>query len=81
MGILEDSKDVVKIEHKNMPMDQIHNRTRSLRENEPKLNSRNLFKSINEFAIYTLNNFIDLIPFKPKVFENIDLMIHRILSE
>ncbi|XP_040066760.1 uncharacterized protein LOC120840341 [Ixodes scapularis] len=79
LGILEDSRNVVKDENKAIVTKMATERTRMLCKT--KLNAANLFRGINEFALSTLNYCIGLLPFKPKEYETIDKEVRKILSE
>lgn len=46
-----------------------------------KLNSVNLFKAINEYALSTLNYYIGILKIEPEEFKKIDDMIRNILNQ
>lgn len=79
LGILEDSSSIAKIENKNIIRQRIYDRVRKLCQ--AKLNAKNMFAAVNEFAISTLNYFIGLIAFEPQEFQQIDLEIRKIMNE
>ena len=46
-----------------------------------KLNARNLFRGINEFAISTINYYIGILNYEPEEFEQLDKQIRQILAK
>lgn len=78
LGLLEDSRSVIKSENKEKIMEKIKERTEALCAT--KLNARNLFNALNEFAISTINYYIGLIDYKPEELREMDNMIKRILA-
>ncbi|OTF71712.1 hypothetical protein BLA29_002093, partial [Euroglyphus maynei] len=79
LGILEGSRNEIKNENKQIIIEKIIDRTRKLCES--KLNGRNLFHAINEFALSTINYYIGIINFEPDEYERLDVKIRKILLE
>jgi len=79
LGVLEDSRNVIKPENKQMISDQI--KVRATKLCQTKLNAVNLFRGINEFALSTMNYYVGLLPYEPKEFDDIDKMVRRVLSD
>jgi hypothetical protein len=77
LGVLEDYRSNIRLENKERIKNDVYERIIKLCNG--KLNSVNLFRSLNEYAISKLNYYIGLIDFEPKEFQEIDLMIRRIL--
>ena len=69
LGILEDSRNLMKEENKTVIISKAIERTRMLCQK--KLNAVNLFRGINEFALSTLNYYKSLLPFEPKEYEKV----------
>lgn len=78
LGILENSKNLVMAENKNLLTTKVFEKAENLCKT--KLNARNLFRALNEYAISTLNYYIGLVPFEPDEFENLDKGLRRILK-
>jgi len=79
LGVLEDSRNVIKEENKTILEERVIKRTSKLCQT--KLNAVNLFRGINEYALSTLNYYIGLLPYEPKEFDEVDRQVRRILSE
>lgn len=47
---------------------------------QSKLNAKNLFAAINEYALSTTNYYIGLLPYEQSEFEEIDRKVRRILQ-
>ena len=77
LGILEDRSSVITKETNEQIKDAIYQRTKRLCET--KLNARNLFRAINEFAISKLNYYIGLVEFKQTELKEMDRNIRTIL--
>lgn len=77
LGVLEDHNNVIKQENKDIIASKVLDRINKLCDT--KLNAKNLFSSINEFSLSTLNYYIDLIPFEPEELQSIDNNVRRIL--
>src|SRR5699024_12782052 len=73
LGVLEDSRNMIKEENKVIIAERVTERTAKLCQT--KLNSVNLFKGINEFASSTVNYYIGLLPYEPKEFEEMDKQV------
>ena len=69
LGILENSQNVVKNENKEILKQKILMRIEALCTT--KLNARNLFRGINEFAISTINYYIGILNYEPEEFEQL----------
>jgi hypothetical protein len=78
LGVLEDSRNMIKPENKRLLEDRIKDRTTKLCQT--KLNAVNLFRGINEYALSTVNYYIGLLPYEPKELEEIDKDVRRILA-
>jgi len=78
LGVLEDSRNVIKEENKIKIKDKIVSRTEALCKT--KLNAKNLVRAINEFAILTINYYIGIINYEPSEFEQLDKMIRQVLA-
>ncbi|XP_040079280.1 uncharacterized protein LOC120850730 [Ixodes scapularis] len=79
LGILENSRNVVKDVNKVIVTNKANERTRM--HCKTKLKAANLIRGINEFALLTLNYYIGPMPFKPKKYETINKEVRKILSE
>ena len=79
LGVLEDSRSILKPENKTKIESKIL--TRVTKICQTKLNAKNLFAAINEFAISTINYHIGLIPFEQSEYETIDKKIRQILCD
>lgn len=79
LGVLEDSRNIIKEDNKRILEERLMQRTTRLCQT--KLNAVNLFRGINEFAVSTFNYYIGLIPYEPKEFEELDKKVRRVLCE
>nr|XP_027204724.1 uncharacterized protein LOC113798392 [Dermatophagoides pteronyssinus] len=79
LGILEDSRNMIKEENKQIIINKMVQRIKKLCET--KLNGRNLFHAINEFALSTANYYIGIINFEPEDYVRLDVNIRKILKE
>ena len=79
LGILEDSRSAIKPENKEKIKTKIIDRITKLCAT--KLNARNLFHAINEFAISTINYYVGVINYEPNEFEDLDKAIRGVLAE
>ncbi|KAI2805264.1 hypothetical protein BLOT_004258 [Blomia tropicalis] len=79
LGILENSQNVVKNENKEILKQKILMRIEALCTT--KLNARNFFRGINEFAISTINYYIGILNYEPEEFEQLDKQIRQILAK
>ena len=64
LGVLENSRNVVKGENKILLANKLLERTKKLCQT--KLNAVNLFRGINEYALSTLNYYVGLLPYEQK---------------
>ena len=79
LGILDNSHNVALRKNKILLEEKVIRRTIQLCQT--KLNAKNLFLAINEYAISTLNYYIGVIPFEPTDYERMDQGIRQILDE
>ena len=77
LGILETRNSIISEETKNDLKYAVYKRIKALCET--KLNAKNLFRALNEFAISKLNYYIGLVEFKTAEFVEMDSHIRSIL--
>ena len=78
LGVLENNNNMIAPENKEKILKEIYNRVELLCKT--KLNAKNMFRAINEYALSLLDYYIGILDFKPKEMERIDIEIRRILN-
>lgn len=79
LGVLENSANEMMRKNKQTVKVKIMNRVRTMCNT--KLNAKNLFKAINEFAISTINYYVGVLNYRHSELEELDKDIRRILAE
>ncbi|KAI2795587.1 hypothetical protein BLOT_016634 [Blomia tropicalis] len=78
LGVLEDSNNMIKQENKTIICEKLLKRVKALCDT--KLNARNLFHALNEYAIATVNYYIGIIDFEPAEYERMDKEVRQVLA-
>ncbi|XP_029656113.1 uncharacterized protein LOC115230004 [Octopus sinensis] len=79
LGVVESPASLITPETRKCVVEGVRSRAAMLCKT--RLNARNLFHALNEYAISLLNYYVGLIEFEPSEYDEMDLIVRRVLRE